>query len=98
MKKSETGLLFDWHHRRTNALRRSLYEHKKAEIRRLTDGWPEVQPEGLTEPAAWWWRALDALRQEHRRATYGLALIASLRTPRRAGPKIAVLQPKRKAQ
>lgn len=94
MKKTETGMLFDWHHRRTNALRRSLYDFKKAEIRRLTDGWPE----GLAEPASWWWRALDALRQEHRRATYGFALIASLRTPRRAGPKIAVLQPKRKTQ
>lgn len=101
MKTSDTGLVFDYHHNRDNVARRALYERKKAALRQETAGWPEVQPEDLDAlPASvqWWWRTLNALRQEHRRASRGLALIRSIYHPRRAGPKVTVLQPKRKTQ
>ena len=101
MQTSATGLLFDYHHDRGNASRLALYERKKATLRQDTAAWPEAPPDDLAElPASvqWWWRTLDALRQEHRRASRGLALIRLIHNPRRAGPKVTVLQPKRKAQ
>lgn len=101
MKTSATGLVFDYYHNRDNASRRALYERKKATLRQETAGWPEVPPEDLDAlPASvrWWWRTLTALRQEHRRATRGLALVRLIHNPRRASPKVTVLQPKRKAQ
>lgn len=101
MKTSDTGLVFDYHHNRDNTSRRALYERKKATLRMQTAGWPEVPPDDLAElPASvqWWWSTLIALRQEHRRASRGLALIHRINNPRRAGPKVTVLQPKRKTQ
>lgn len=101
MKTSETGLIFDYHHRRSNAARLANYERKKAALRQNTAGWPDVQPddlEQLPESVQWWWRTLAALRQEHRRASRGFVLLRLIHNPRRAGPKITVLQPKRKAQ
>ncbi len=101
MKTSATGLVFDYHHNRDNAARRALYERRKATLRQYTAMWPEVPPDDLDElpeTIQWWWRTLTTLRQEHRRVSRGLALVRSIYNPRRAGPKVTVLQPKRKTQ
>lgn len=84
---------------RDNDTRRVMYEYKKFVLRMRTQGWPETPPDdldALPESVKWWWRALTALRNEHRRASRGMAVLRF--NPRRAGPKVTVLQPMRKAQ
>ena len=81
---------------RDNDSRRVMYEYKKFVLRMRTQGWPEMPPDDLPEGMKWWWHALAALRNEHHRASRGMALLPF--TPRRAGSNVTVLQPMRKTQ
>lgn len=98
MKTSQTGMFFDYYHRRDEVTRVAAYERKKVLLRERLARWPQLPPDDLADlpqSVQWWWRTLHSLRDEISRAQRGLSIQRTIHTPRRV--RAALIHLKRTA-